>query len=107
MSGSTLEHQKLVDAILFEVGSLPNVRLWPRQVGFDQEKKIKYGIRGESDLQGIIAPQGRMLCIEVKSGKAKLSKDQERWKAMVLRFGGVHIEARSVDQVLADLKPHL
>jgi hypothetical protein len=110
--GSTEEHQKLCDDVLHAVGSLPNVRLWPRVVGTGRalnnyDHVVSYGVPGESDLDGIIGPNGRKLSIEVKTGKAKLNEEQKKWKAMIKKFGGVHIVARSVEQVLAELKPYL
>ena len=83
---------------------MPNVRLWKRVVGFDFTKKIKYGIPGEPDLQGIIAPNGRLLCIEVKTGSAKLNSDQIIYRKMIEKFGALYIEARSVDQAEKDLQ---
>ena len=90
----------LVDEIMYAVGSLPNVRIWPRYVGYDDRAKISYGIVGEPDLEGIISPLGRMLCIEVKTGDAVLSKKQKIRRAMLEKFGALYIEARSVEQVL-------
>ena len=104
---NTLRHNKLLDDILFHIGSSKNIRLWVRVVGFDEKRKIKYGIPGESDLQGIIYPGGRMLSIEVKTGKGRLTGEQKRWRNMILKFGGIHIVARSVEEVLAELKPYL
>ena len=112
---NTVLHQKFLDKVLLAVGSLPHVRCWPRFVGFDETRKIKYGIKGESDLQGIVAPLGRMLCIEIKTGNAKLSKEQIIFKNMVEKFGAIYIEARligenyndSVVVVLDQLKKHL
>lgn len=102
--GSTAEHQKLVDDLLLAFGSMLDVRVWPRPVGFDEHRKIKYGRPGETDIDGIIAPYGRRLGIEVKTGNARLSKKQIIWKAMILKFGGLYIEARSVEQALAEFK---
>lgn len=100
----TIEHQKLVDDILFKIGSLPNVRLWTRSVGvanpIGSERIIRFGIPGESDLQGILKPSGRYISIEVKTGSAKLSKAQKNWRNMILSFGGIYVEARSVEEAL-------
>lgn len=104
---NTAAHQKLAYEILEKVGSHPNIRLWIRVVGFDRLKKIRYGIPGEADLQGIAMPNGRMIAIEVKTGSGKLSVEQKRYRDMILRFGGVHILARSVEQVLTELQNHL
>ncbi len=108
---NTRNHQRLVDDILYAVGSLPDVRLWPRHVGGFaaigdrlNPKFVRYGIPGESDLQGIIKPSGRYLCIEVKTGSGKLSKAQRVWRDMIVGFGGLHIVGKSVDQVIAELQ---
>lgn len=98
------EHQKLVNEILLAVGSMPNIRLWKRVVGYDLVKKIKYGLPGEADLDGIIGPHGRKLCIEVKTGTGRLSSDQKAYRDMVIKFGALYIEARSVETVLKALQ---
>jgi hypothetical protein len=97
-----VEHQKLVDALLLHIGGLPQVRLWPRIVGlatpWGMEHPLQFGNNGETDLDGILAPFGRRLAIEVKTGKSYLSKDQIRWRKMIERFGGLYIEARNVHE---------
>lgn len=103
------QHQKLVDDLLYAVGRLPNVRVWPRVVGVgrainNSNHVIRFGIPGESDIDGIVAPTGRKLSIEVKTGSGALSKEQQRWRNMIVKFGGLHIEARSVEQVLEVLR---
>jgi hypothetical protein len=100
-------HQKLVDELLFAFGSRPNIRVWIRVVGYDYKNHIAFGIPGESDIQGIVAPAGRMLSIEVKTGKAVLSEKQMRWRNVVLKFGGIFVEARSVAQAIADFNSQL
>lgn len=103
--GSTEEHQKLVDDLLFAFGSRPDVRVWIRPVGFDFSRKIRYGVPGETDIDGIVAPYGRRLAIEVKTGEAELSKEQKIWRDnCILKFGGIHIEARSVEQALEEFE---
>jgi len=108
---NTKAHQELLDKIMLAVGSLPNVRIWPRGVGLAKnmynENVIRYGIPGESDLDGIIAPHGRRLHIEIKTGSGKLSEKQQKFKAMIEKFGGVYIEARSVEDCLTELKKYL
>lgn len=101
------DHQKLVNEILLAVGSMPQCRVWPRAVGFDRMKKIKYGIVGESDIDGIMMPNGRRISIEVKTGTGKLSKEQLAWRTMIEKFGGLYIEARSLEQVLTEVKAAL
>lgn len=100
------DHQKLVDDILFAVGSMSNVRVWPRQVGVTsiEGRVIAYGLPGETDIQGIIAPQGKMLCLEVKTGKGRLTEPQERYRDMIVRFGGVWACCRSVKDAMDVVK---
>lgn len=101
---NTHAHQELVDQILIAVGSHPRVRLWPRRVGvaipLGKQHPVRFGIPGETDLQGIIAPWGRLLAIEVKTGSGRLSKDQARFRNMIEKFGGLYVEARSVEDAL-------
>lgn len=94
-----LEHQKLVHEILLVLGALPHIRLWKNVVGFDQFRSIKYGLKGSADILGIVAPEGKFLAIEVKTGHAKQSKDQQAFQAMVEKMGGIFILARSVIDV--------
>ena len=105
------EHQKLVDEILFAVGSQKNIRLWIRSVGVARALKsdniISFGVKGEADLQGIIAPEGKFLGIEVKTGNARQNPSQKNWQRMIEKFGGVYILARSVEQVLSELEEYL
>lgn len=101
-------HTSLTDEILYAVGRLPDVRIWRRNVGLATPWKAKdpiyYGIKGETDLDGIIYPNGQRLGIEVKTGRGKLEEDQIRWRAMILKFGGAYIQARSLEQVMEELE---
>lgn len=89
---------------MFEFGSHPRIRIWPRRVGLaipiHSERAIHFGIKGEADLQGIIGPQGRMFGIEIKTGKGALEKDQKIWKDMIIKFGGAYLECRSIEEAL-------
>jgi hypothetical protein len=44
---------------------------------------------------------GRIVCIEVKSAKGKLSPDQEAFKQNIEANGGIYLLARSVEDVKA------
>lgn len=101
-----------MNRIMLAVGSSPNIRIWPRVVGVGRaignpDQVIKFGMKGESDIDGIIAPYGRKLSIEVKTGSAVLNKDQEKYRAMIEKFGGLYIEARSLKEVLAKLEKYM
>jgi len=85
-----------VDKLLLTFGSRPDVRCWKRVVGFDELRKIAFGVPGESDLQGIVRP-GKFLAIEAKTGKATRTPKQETWAKMIQSFGGIYILARCLD----------
>jgi len=103
-------HSELLDDVLYAVGRLPDVRVWKRNVGLatpvHSSHPIYFGVEGESDLDGIIFPLGRRLAIEIKTGAGKLTGDQKKWRDMIIKFGGVFIEARSVEQCLKELEIH-
>lgn len=58
---------------------------------------------GISDILGVL-PGGRMLAIEVKTEKGKLSPHQERFIQNVNDNGGLAFVARSFDDVVQRLK---
>ena len=97
---NTKAHNDLMDDIILEFGSRKNIRIWKRVVGFDKKRKIRYGIPGEPDLEGIIKPYGRMLVVEVKTGKGRLNPKQKIRKVMLKKYGALYIEARSVKQAI-------
>lgn len=109
---NSYQHQKLVDDLLIAFGSRIDVRCWPRIVAkgsplHNDEITLQFGIVGETDIDGIVAPFGFRLAIEVKTGSGKLSKEQIRWRDMIIKFGGIYIEARSVEQALLDFEIQL
>lgn len=58
---------------------------------------------GTADLICVVPPYGRFLGIEIKrpSRAAKPSPAQEKWLAVVRKFGGVSGVAKNVDEALA------
>ena len=56
-----------------------------------------------ADLSGILA-DGRRLEIEVKALYGHQSEEQARYQAMIERFQGIYILARSADDALAQLQ---
>lgn len=118
---NTKEHQKLVDDVLYAVGSLPYARCWPQINGLFRDlhcdRFIKVGINGMGDIAGILIKTrqlyGNINCefgihmeIECKTGGGKLSPDQIKRKTMVEKFGGIYIQARNVDNVLTEIEKY-
>lgn len=102
----------LNNAILLEAGKRwpHSVRLWRRNVGFFKVLRddgtvqpVKFGVRGEADLDGILR-DGRRLAVETKTPGDRMNADQQAFREMILRFGGVHIVARSVDDFVRQME---
>jgi hypothetical protein len=101
---------QLVQSILIEFGALPGLRLWRHNVGAARTKSgalVRFGVPGQADLMGVMAPNGRLLAIECKTATGRQSPDQKKWQAMVEKFGALYILARSVDDVRAALPKNL
>lgn len=94
-------HTHLVNQIIRRLGTSPHCRIWKAHVG--GVGRLRFGVPGQADITGILSG-GRRLEIEVKTGTGRLSKDQERFKTIIEKYDGVHIVARSVGQLLLELK---
>lgn len=55
--------------------------------------------KGTSDILGIWA--GKMLCIEVKSAKGRLSPEQKQFLSEMANLGAICLVARSLEDVIA------
>lgn len=99
-------HSSLVSAIRLELGQEADLTLWPVQPGGVADatgRPMRCGPLGMSDLIGILAPQGRWICLEVKTGRGKLRPDQVLWLDLIRRRGGFGAEVRSVEDARAAL----
>lgn len=95
-------HTDLVNAILIEFGARDGIRLWKANTGAAKTRGgalIRFGTPGQADIQGILAPSGRLVSIEVKTGNASRKPHQRKWGEMITKHGGLDIVARSVDDV--------
>ena len=108
----------ILAAILRDVGSIPYVRLWRNNTGAAKSRRtgrlVRFGIAGQGDLSGIISARlpggtifGARLEIEVKSATGRQSPDQRAFQAMLERFGGCYVLARSVDDAIAGIRRYL
>ena len=104
-------HSDLVHLLLMAL-SLPGVRVWKNATGVardmnDDDRMISYGLKGSADITGIVRCKsglGVRLEVECKTGTGKLHAEQKNFKNMIEIMGGVHIEARDVDSVVAHVK---
>jgi hypothetical protein len=69
---------------------------------YENGTKVRYGVGGPggSDLIGI-GPNGRIICIEVKSSKGRLTADQENFLRVVREHGGIAGCCRSAEEAIA------
>ena len=86
----------------------PNIKLWRQNVGAARMSGgafVRFGLPGQADISGIIAPSGRALFIEVKSATGRQSPKQVVFQRFVERYGAVYVLARGlsdVQKVLSD-----
>lgn len=94
---------EIQQAILLALGARTDLRVWRNNVGVAvgaNGRPIRFGVPGSADICGLLAPSGRFLGIEVKAPGGRLRPDQEAWGAMVQRFGGLYVVARSVEDAV-------
>lgn len=84
------------------------MRLWRSNTGVARmgKRKVRFGVPGQADLTGVL-PGGIRLEIEVKSAVGRQSPEQLAYQAMIERFGGVYVLARSVGDVWERIRRHL
>jgi len=92
-------HAALKDAIRLKLGTRPDVLVLNNAGGYDETKKIRYGLgKGSHDLVCVLAPWGRWFCIEVKTGTGRPRPEQKRWHELMGRFGAYTCVCWSVEE---------
>jgi len=70
---------------------------------FDRKRNVYRSnntLKGISDILGIHRDSGKMIAIEVKVGRDKLSKEQTEFLNRVSKMGGIVLVAKSIDDVI-------
>lgn len=103
--GSQHEHEKILRETLLAVGSLPFFRAWRNETGVgltfaEPHRPFKYGLKGSGDILGILAPAGRFVSLEIKSGKATQRESQKNFEAMTIRMGGLYFLVRDANEAI-------
>lgn len=96
-------HDRLRSEILVALGSRPDVRVWlieSKQAFRPDGTPFRAVPLGEPDIAGVIAPSGRHLAIEVKTGTGRASEAQTARLTMYRAFGAVAGVARTLDQAV-------
>jgi hypothetical protein len=97
----------LVRQILLRFGSHPQLRLWRSQplVARTREGRVVRALPlGWPDITGVLAPSGRLLGIEVKTDKGRVSPAQAAIHETWQKFGAVLVVARDVEDVTHALR---
>ena len=108
---TSADHSKLVHDILAELGALPGVVIGANASGRAKYMSaaghafvVPYGwpvSGGGPDILAAVAPLGRLIAFEAKTGKARLTKQQRAVHA-ALRAVGVEVHVvRSVEEARA------
>lgn len=89
----------ILKQILLALGSRPDLRVWRINVGAWKTEHgfVRSAPKGTPDICGILTG-GFALFIETKSATGRQSKEQKAFQAMVERFGGCYVLARSVEE---------
>lgn len=124
MSNSSAAHKALKRRVAMAVGQLPISRAFVRETGqgrvggrraqarnirgdvvdyYDGEQQMRFGVVGGADVEAFVAPLGRHVEIECKTGAGAQSPDQRLFSRAVEPFGVVYLvvrtEAEAVDAV--------
>ena len=111
-----MKESTLLQQVRLESGKHPNLRLFRNNVGFDDVRKVRYGlIPGSGDLIGwktiTITPEmvGTKLAVftsvETKSATGKERANQKQWAENVTAAGGISCLVRKLsdfDEITVD-----
>jgi hypothetical protein len=93
-------HTQLVQKILESFINRRDVLAWQNSTGFaftPTGHPVKYGLVGSPDI--FLIKEGKLICIEVKTGNGRLSDMQKHFRYKVTELGVEYIVARSVEDV--------
>lgn len=102
-----MKEAEIQTGILLALGSRPDLcRIWRANTGKAARRLagggvqvVTFGVIGQADLSGLLV-NGRRLEIEVKSATGKQRPEQKNYQAMIERFGGLYVLARSVEEAV-------
>lgn len=103
--GSSAEHSRLIEEVLGLLGARSDVRLWKNATGVGKSfagNTIRFGLKGSADILGITS-DGRFLAIECKTGKARQTKQQRAFMAMIMRMGGRYLLCYDAQDVVDEI----
>jgi len=83
--------------VLLAIGARPDCRVWRNETGmaYRDGVGIRYGKIGSSDILGVTS-DGKILCVEIKTGQATQSERQVNFENVIKKFGGRYVVVKSV-----------
>lgn len=89
-----------------------DLTIWRNNTGaaFDKEgRMIRFGVKGQADVSGIMKPLGTRIEIEVKRPGGKPRPEQKLFEQMIKDHGGVYLlcDGDIYEQVIRPLKERL
>lgn len=85
----------------------PDLVLWRLSQGMGERSGrviARHGLTvGAADLIGVLSPWGRWFALEVKTRSGRTRPEQDRWLALVRRYGGHAAVVRCVDDAMREL----
>ena len=99
--GSARQHSNLKNQIRLAAGRRNDVVLFNNESGVARFNRhtVRYGVgKGGADLIGLVVPSGRFIALEVKTGKAALTKEQRLFKKLINESGGYCCTVRSIKE---------
>ena len=96
----------LLREVRYTLGRAPDVTIWRNNTGKlrdDRGRVVTYGLAvGSSDLVGVLAPWGRLVCLEIKV-KTRLTAEQDAWLSLVRSKGAFGAVVHSTEEAEAAL----
>jgi hypothetical protein len=95
-----MREASILAAIRQAINADGRARVLRNSVGFDPERKVRYGLgMGSPDLIGVLR-SGVCFALEVKSPTGRMSKEQEAWWRSARAWGVRGGVARSVEEAM-------
>lgn len=87
--------------IRLALGRIDGLVLWRNNCGYDDARRVRYGVGnpGGADLIGMY--NGRFVAIEIKTPIGKQTEEQRMFQRLVESKGGIYVVLRSVDEAIA------
>lgn len=97
-------HTELVNQVWRALNNLPGVAAWKLTQGVGRAEHADHAqwfglVRGASDV--LCCARGRFVAIECKTGSGRERLEQEQFREVVLKHGGIAVVVRSVAEAIS------